>query len=114
MGLMPAYYTTTSTKKRKQKRKPGWEQREAEYQKFLKKHGLDKPQKKREFVEYKPSDSYRREDNLPPCSNAVGNGFKTERPEYTGNAVIGQAYNKGGLQVLSTQEAKDPMTGKRR
>jgi hypothetical protein len=44
----------------------------------------------------------------------VGNGFKTNKPLYTGNAVIGQAYNKGGLQVLSTSEIKDPMTGKRR
>jgi hypothetical protein len=33
---------------------------------------------------------------------------------YTGNAVIGQAYNKGGLVVLSSQEANDPTTGKRR
>jgi len=33
---------------------------------------------------------------------------------YTGSAIIGQAYNKGGLQVLSTQEVADPMTGKRR
>jgi hypothetical protein len=35
-------------------------------------------------------------------------------PVYTGSAVIGQAYNKGGLQVLTSKEANDPMTGKRR
>jgi hypothetical protein len=28
--------------------------------------------------------------------------------------VIGQAYNKGGFQVLSKVEQKDPATGKRR
>jgi len=33
---------------------------------------------------------------------------------YTGSAVIGQAYNKGGLPVLSADEANDPSTGKRR
>jgi len=44
----------------------------------------------------------------------AGVALKKETPVYTGNAVIGQAYNKGGLQVLSTQEANDPMTGKRR
>jgi hypothetical protein len=44
----------------------------------------------------------------------VGNGFRKSVPEYTGSAIIGQAYNKGGLQVLSTQEVADPMTGKRR
>jgi hypothetical protein len=44
----------------------------------------------------------------------VGVALKTERPVYSGNAVIGQAYNKGGYQVLSTSEANDPATGKRR
>jgi hypothetical protein len=33
---------------------------------------------------------------------------------YNGDLVIGQSYNKGGMQVLSTQEANDPDTGKRR
>jgi len=28
--------------------------------------------------------------------------------------VVGQAYNKGGLQVLSRTEQSDPTTGKRR
>jgi len=34
--------------------------------------------------------------------------------EYKGNAVLGQAYNKGNLVVLSSTEAKDDATGKRR
>ena len=34
--------------------------------------------------------------------------------EYKGNAVLGQAYNKGNLVVLSSSEAKDSATGKRR
>jgi len=44
----------------------------------------------------------------------VGVATKKEMPVYTGNAVVGQAYNKGGYQVLSDSEVKDPMTGKRR
>jgi len=54
--------------------------------------------------------------DYPSLSNKipVGHATKKEYPVYTGNAVIGQAYNKGGLQVLSTSEANDPMTGKRR
>jgi len=28
--------------------------------------------------------------------------------------VVGQAFNKGGYQVLSKSEANDPTTGKRR
>lgn len=58
---------------------------------------------------------YRRNPDLPECSNRIGGiASKKEIPVYTGNAVIGQAYNKGGLQVLSAEEVKDPMTGKRR
>lgn len=37
-----------------------------------------------------------------------------EKLEVSTNYVIGQAYNKGGLVVLSKSEAADPSTGKRR
>ena len=33
---------------------------------------------------------------------------------YSSRYVVGQAYNKGGIQVLSRNETKDPSTGKRR
>jgi len=39
---------------------------------------------------------------------------KRTQKEYKGNAVLGQAYNKGNLVVLSATEAKDSATGKRR
>lgn len=63
------------------------------------------------------ANSYRRETkDYPSLSNRVPVGVATKKtyPVYTGNAVIGQAYNKGGLQVLSASEANDPSTGKRR
>ena len=34
--------------------------------------------------------------------------------DISGQYVVGQAYNKGGLQVLSKKEQNDPSTGKRR
>jgi len=34
--------------------------------------------------------------------------------KYNGDVVLGQAYNKGNLVVLSSKEAKDGATGKRR
>jgi len=37
-----------------------------------------------------------------------------ERDAVTAKYTIGQAYNKGGLVVLSTKEANDSATGKRR
>jgi len=51
---------------------------------------------------------------IPSAGDGIGNAFKKEQPRYNGNLVIGQAYNKGGMQVLSKQESNDPMTGKRR
>lgn len=53
-------------------------------------------------------------DAIPSVGNGIGNAYRKEIPVYTGSAVIGQAYNKGGLQVLSTSEVNDPSTGKRR
>jgi len=47
MGLMPAYFTTNrSGKKTKQKKKPGWEKRAAEYDAWLRKHNAHPDQLK--------------------------------------------------------------------
>lgn len=133
MPLLPAYYTTNSTRKRKNKKinpskfESGWR----EHNKFLKRlhepvitldeyidycHGKTaKPKPKKDSYTPPWEKSYRRETpNIPSYSGTSGNVTKKESPVYTGNAVIGQAYNKGGLQVLSESEASDPMTGKRR
>ena len=64
----------------------------------------------------------------PPKTERVSKAFPSENildkdwspcpkkpaPINTGNHVIGQAYNKGNYQVLSSSEVKDDMTGKRR
>jgi len=48
-------------------------------------------------------------------SDRVGNGFVRGSKKYSGLGVtVGQAYNKGNLVVLSTSEANDSATGKRR
>jgi len=116
MHLMPVYYTDTNLRKRK-KRKPtaAMQKAEQEHQKFLKKIGYT-PREERDIKPLKLEKLWDNYDNrvTVPTSDKVGNGLKTNRPLYTGSAVIGQAYNKGGLQVLSTEEVNDPMTGKRR
>ena len=73
--------------------------------------------------------SYRSDQKgLPPKTERVSKAFPSENihdkdwspcpkkpaPINTGNHVIGQAYNKGNYQVLSTMEVGDHMTGKRR
>ena len=121
MPLMPAYYTTNSTKKRKAKKKPGWKEREAAHKKRLIALGIDpdkKPSKKKEFTPYIPPEDNRRETKyIPSLGNGIGNAPKSDttyKEKVSSQYVIGQAYNKGGIQVLSKAEVADPMTGKRR
>ena len=118
MHMLPVYYTTTNQKKRKPKKVTAKMQRaQAEHDKFLKRMGYVP---KGERCYGSTSDSKPLGWGSIPCSPAiptsdvVGNGFRKQVPVYTGNAVIGQAYNKGGLVVLSANEASDPNTGKRR
>ena len=56
----------------------------------------------------KNSDRYR------SVGNGIGNGFVKTTSTLSGDYIVGQAYNKGGLQVLSKREQNDPATGKRR
>ena len=138
MGLMPAYYTTNNTRRRKKKKNVNPSKYEADWRshnKFLKSircpvvtldeyidyvHG--KPVKTKSEKCYGSTSVSKTEsrsstlcsDAIPSVGNGIGNAYRKETPVYTGNAVIGQAYNKGGYQVLSESEVKDPMTGKRR
>ena len=118
MHLLPAYWTTNNQKKRKSKKVTAkMQQAQADHEKYLKRMGYVP---KGERCYGSTSDSKPLRWGSTPCSPAiptsdtVGNGFVKKIPVYTGSAVIGQAYNKGGLQVLTSQEANDPMTGKRR
>ncbi len=117
MHLLPVYYTNTNLRTRKKRKKTASMQKaEQEHQKFLKRMGYTPKEERTDSKPTKLGKLWTDYDNRVsiPTSDKVGNGLKTSRPTYTGNAVIGQAYNKGGLQVLSTQEVNDPNTGKRR
>ena len=136
MHLLPAYWTTNRTKRKKNKKinptkyEAGWR----EHNKFLKRmrspiltldeyidycHGkyTSKSEKCYGSTAVSKTASWGStpcSDAIPSVGDGIGNAYRKEIPVYTGSAVIGQAYNKGGLQVLSTQEANDPSTGKRR
>jgi len=115
MHLLPVYYTTTNHKSRKKSRKLTKRMDEAlsKHEKFLKKMGvssnpivrepsplkLDGPTKQLPTVDIKDMD-------WSPC-------YKRTTNVVSGDYVVGQAYNKGNYQVLSTQEAADKDTGKR-
>ena len=59
--------------------------------------------------------NYKSDVQTAPTSDKVGNGFVKGSKRYSGSGVhVGQAYNKGNLVVLSSKEASDSSTGKRR
>lgn len=74
--------------------------------------------KKPEFKDYKPTSGYVRETQKIPSASIRGfGGVKVDdsyKLEVSRQYVVGQAFNKGGYQVLSKSEANDPTTGKRR
>ena len=124
MHLLPVYYTTTSTKRRKRRNKTkSLLAAEKEHEKFLKKMGVGKSKGGRSSVGRAPAlqaggqefDSPR----LHQKPDTSGWGPCTKKDEsyklgISDRYVVGQAYNKGGLQVLSKREQNDPATGKRR
>ena len=140
MHILPVYYTTTNHKKRKKKtlNSAKYENACRQHNKFLKRHGLGSPLSLQQYIDnihgrvridskQHTELNLRSYDEVPrrsstrdiPSVSLLLNpksmeGRRVERPMYTGEAVIGQAYNKGGMQVLTPLEVKDPTTGKRR
>ena len=115
MHLLPAYWNTNNPKKRKKKKQSAKMQESIrQHEKFLAKMGVD-PNYVREPT---PLITERVSEQLPD-RDIKDYDWKVYTPKaseklYKGNAVLGQAYNKGNLVVLSATEAKDSATGKRR
>ena len=124
MHLLPVYYSTTNTKRRKKRNKTkSLLAAEKEHEKFLKRMGVGKSKGGRSSVG--------RASGLQPEGRRFDSARLHQKPDTSGwgpctkedesykldisnQYVIGQAYNKGGLQVLSKTEQSDPSTGKRR
>ena len=133
MPLLPVYYTTTRYSRRKKKVNPKkYEESWKKHNKFLKRMQLP-PLTLQEYIDncrgivkkskkidtWKPEPVYRRQVEYIPSHGVVGVADTSKRVEdykqkVSQNYIIGQAYNKGGYQVLSKVEADDPNTGKRR
>ena len=115
MHLLPAYWTTTNHKKRKKKKKltAAMEKSLREHEKFLKKMGVD-PNYVRKATPLKLG---WKSEQLPSRDRKDYDWkiqTKRDAKKYNGNVILGQAYNKGNLVVLSGKEAADVSTGKRR
>ena len=115
MHLLPAYWTTTNHKKRKKKKKltAAMEKSLREHEKFLKKMGVDS-----NYVQTPTPLKLGWKSKQLPSRDIKDYDWKiqTKRDakQYNGNVILGQAYNKGNLVVLSGKEAADVSTGKRR
>ena len=110
MGLMPIYYTTTKMS-RKRKSSVRNQRLNADHEKWLRSMGVDKPFKPKTQVQKK---SAKKSERYQSVGNGIGNGFVKTTSAISGDYIIGQAYNKGNLVVLSKEDAKDESTGKRR
>ena len=111
MGLMPVYYTTTKLS-RKKKSSVRNQRLNADHEKWLKSMGIDKSWKpKTQPLKISGEKSSERYQSV---GDGIGNGFVKTTSAISGEYIIGQAYNKGNLVVLSKEEARDESTGKRR
>jgi len=116
MHLLPAYWTTNNHKKKSKKRKMSAKMQESirQHEKFLAKMGVDP-----NYVRIPTPLKTERVSKQLPDRDIKDYDWKVYTPTkseklYKGNAVLGQAYNKGNLVVLSSSEARDSATGKRR
>jgi hypothetical protein len=98
MGLMPVYYTTTKLSGRRKS--------SVRTQRLNAEHW--KPKKEVLKISAKRTERYQ------SVGNGIGNGFVKTTSAISGDYIVGQAYNKGNLVVLSKEDAKDESTGKRR
>ena len=108
---MPIYFTTT---KLSGKRKSSVRERRLRenHEKWLKTMGIDKPWKPKRGPLKLASEKSR--STYESVGEGIGNGFGKTTSALSGDYIIGQAYNKGNLVVLSKEDAKDETTGKRR
>lgn len=113
--LLPIYYNTSRlTPKRKKKKVSEKELKSRlEHEKFIMRMGYKK--------DLKPMKITQVEKPIPPLSISKPDVSKWEpctkksaKSILSGNYVIGQAYNKGNLVVLSKSESSESSTGKRR
>jgi len=109
--LLPNYYTTTNTRKRKATSKKSKSLIEAEriHERFLNKHLRGKTGSVNDsYVTVNQSSSQNLTGgSIPPLSNTIPVGVAPKRIIHEHNFTIAPAYNKGAYQVISRRDIKD-------
>lgn len=118
MGL---FYINNATKRKKQKRKSGWRETEAQYNEWLNSHGVNTSQpRKKEKVQVhtlptEPKQFIRETTHYKSLSTGSGQTSKTKIPEYTGDYFVGIAtmHKSNLVPVGRNTDAKDYATMRR-
>ena len=114
MHILPAYFTTTSTRKRKKSKKPkSLIEAERQHAKFLKKVvgtrssvGLEQRSSKPWVTGSSPVECANKR-NVAEMSNDIPVGVAPKKELIPHNFTIAPAYNKGPYQVISKSDIKD-------
>lgn len=115
MGMLPVYFTTTSTKKRKVKYASSEQKQKAlqlqkEWDALMKKYDT-KPVRKTKNKPYVPPVTLRRETPHYPSVDTGGNATKPIEHDkvYTGTKMIGVAvmHKSNSVPVFSSDDAKE-------
>ena len=120
MHLLPAWVTTTNTRRRKQKKMTKKQLASlAEHNKFLKRMGIDPrktvltPKLNKKVLKGTGNTLPNYESNtphIPSNGDGIGNATKKDeryKLEVSKNYTIAPAYNKGGYQVIGKNNIKD-------
>lgn len=118
---MKLIYTSTKSKS-KTKKKPGWQKEQAEYEAWLKKHGVDTTKKRRKVtspVVTNPvvvSGNVPRETKYYPSLNSMsGSTAPVEKKIYTGDKIVGiAAMHKSNLVPIFNDDAAKDVASMRR
>ena len=119
MALLPAFYTTTRTSgKSKAKKKPGWRERKAKHDAWLRENGCHPDQIKARKKEYKPlqisqeqldREAKRKEfdEKYPSMNTMKGNTNKKEPQQYTGTLIkgIAQMHKSNAVPIINKEQA---------
>ena len=119
MALLPAYYTTTRLSgKSKAKKKPGWRERKAKHDAWLRENGCHPDQIKARKKEYKPlqisqeqldREAKRKEfdEKYPSMNTMKGNTNKKEPQQYTGTLIkgIAQMHKSNAVPIINNEQA---------
>ena len=113
MHLLPVYYTTISTRKRKNKKKSkSLLEAERKHAKYLKRimGTSGRANDTTNVNEYQGESQHLAKGSipfLPQTSNVIPTGVAAPRKVLKHNFTIAPAYNKGAYQVISKRDIKD-------